>query len=167
MLLFWSTIRQGIDGFMEWKPRMKWLMLLKNGTATLPIYEPSINWLYLFGTMPEKKPSHEQVLLISSVHEQWQNRPAEASINSIMQLARTVMAVSCESDVYPSSRGVCQAVLLVNSRPTKQYWCAGSLLSSQGNDTAVAIHLGLHKIYSKGSNLLSLQLHPYTGMMRW
>ena len=29
-------------------------MLLNNGTATLLIYEPRINWLFLFRTMPEK-----------------------------------------------------------------------------------------------------------------
>ena len=54
MLLFWSTIRQGTNGFMECRSRIKLLMLLNNGTATLPIYEPSINWFYLFVTMQEK-----------------------------------------------------------------------------------------------------------------
>ncbi len=35
------------------------------------------------------------------------------------------------------------------------------------NDEIITSRKGLHNIYPKGSNLLSQQSHPYTGMMRW
>ena len=103
MLLFWSTISQSIDGFMEWKPRMKWstlLLLVKQWYSDIADLAKHKLVVFVRDNAGENKSRNIKDFFeskgvrnhFSSAHEQWQNGPAEASINLIMRLARTVMA---------------------------------------------------------------------------